>query len=83
MIPEDQDDYLVTLRDPAKWAQISSEMFEPDIDLVESPMFKVLKQVHSEEVESFMKVEEVSLKGNYQRTHDPHEVIKIYHQVML
>ena len=43
MIPEDQSDYLVSLRDPVKWAEISSEMYEPEIDLVESPMFKVLK----------------------------------------
>lgn len=63
-----------------KWGQISSELFEPELDLVESPLFKVLQQVHAEELDNLMKVEEVTLKGNYhQRTHDPHEVVKIYH----
>jgi len=53
------------------------------VDLTASPLFQILKKVCVEEQSpELFKVDLIDLKAP-QATHDPHEVLKIYHQVML
>jgi hypothetical protein len=53
------------------------------VNLAVSPLFKILQKVClEEEPPELFKVDLIDLKA-VQPTHDPHEVLKIYHQVML
>ena len=53
------------------------------LDLSESPLFQILQKVYLEdESPELFKVDMIDLKAA-QPTHDPHEVLKIYHQMML
>lgn len=53
------------------------------MDLTASPLFQIFKKVCAEEQSpELFKVDLIDLKAP-QATHDPHEVLKIYHQVML
>jgi hypothetical protein len=53
------------------------------MNLAVSPLFKILQKVCLEEDQpELFKVDLIDLKAA-QPTHDPHEVLKIYHQVML
>jgi hypothetical protein len=53
------------------------------VDLTASPLFQILKKVCVEEQSpELFKVDLIDLKAPHPM-HDPHEVLKIYHQVML
>ena len=82
MIPE-EDTLEVVLLDHQKWAKIESGLYHSHVDLTASPLFQILKKVCAEEQSpELFKVDLIDLKAP-QATHDPHEVLKIYHQVML